>query len=236
MAGTEVSVALLGGFALSVDHRTVPLVHSAQRLVAFLTLINRPVRREPLAEVLWPGCGQRRAAANLRSSLWRMRQSCAELLDAGERLVVLRPDVVVDVWRAAGEARRMLADPAPADDTITGHLRDDLSADVLPDWSDEWVLAERERYRQLRLHALDMMCELLTRSGRYGEAIDIGLVAVRAEPLRESAHRALVRAHLAEGNVAEAIRQYNRCRRVLHDELGIEPSPRLRELLVAIRR
>jgi DNA-binding SARP family transcriptional activator len=59
---------------------------------------------------------------------------------------------------------------------------------------------------------------------------------VRAEPLRESAHRALVMVHLHEGNYGEALRQYQRCRALLHDELGIDPSPRLHDLVFGTAR
>ena len=74
--------------------------------------------------------------------------------------------------------------------------------------------------------------ERLTGAGRLKEALDVGLAAVAGEPLRESAQRALVRVHLAEGNVGEAIRQYRLYRRLLSEQLGIEPS-RLMEDLVA---
>ena len=59
----------------------------------------------------------------------------------------------------------------------------------------------------------------------------MGLAAVAAEPLRESAHRAVVSVHLEEGNVSEAIRQYRLCRRLLGTELGIEPSERMQVLV-----
>jgi DNA-binding SARP family transcriptional activator len=93
------------------------------------------------------------------------------------------------------------------------------------------VLVERERFHQLRLHALEALCDRLITAGRYGEAIDAGLAVVAAEPLRESAHRALIKAHLAEGNHGEAYRQYQLCREILRDELGVEPSNALRALL-----
>ncbi|HEY8828234.1 MAG TPA: bacterial transcriptional activator domain-containing protein [Jatrophihabitantaceae bacterium] len=103
--------------------------------------------------------------------------------------------------------------------------------DLLPDWYDDWVLIERERFRQLRLRALEALCERLARAGRIGEALDAGLLSVAGEPLRESAHRALVRVHLADGNAGEAIRQFRLCRRLLRDQLGIEPSERMYELV-----
>ncbi len=95
----------------------------------------------------------------------------------------------------------------------------------------DWVLVERERYRQLRMHALETLCIHLTSVARYAEAIEAGLAAVSSEPLRESAHRVLIHAHLAEGNRCEAIRQYDRYRALLEKELGLRPSAEIAGLL-----
>ena len=51
------------------------------------------------------------------------------------------------------------------------------------------------------------------------------------EPLRESAHRVLIKTHIAEGNASEAIRQYRLYRAMLHDTLGVEPSPAMESLV-----
>jgi DNA-binding SARP family transcriptional activator len=107
----------------------------------------------------------------------------------------------------------------------------DLSLDLLPDWYDDWLVDEREGVRQLRLHALEVLTERLSTSGRHVEAIQAALAAVRLEPLRETAHAALIRAHLAEGNRSEALRQFSRCRDALAAELAVEPSESLRKLV-----
>ena len=104
------------------------------------------------------------------------------------------------------------------------------SGELLPDWYDDWVMIERERLRQLRLHALEIVCRRLAAMRLFGPAVDAGLAAVLDEPLRESAQRALIEAHLAEGNRSEAIRQYNSYRERLYTELRLEPSPGLRRL------
>jgi DNA-binding SARP family transcriptional activator len=83
------------------------------------------------------------------------------------------------------------------------------------------------------MHALEILCDRLTVSGRYGQAIEVGLAAVKGEPLRESAHRTLIRAHLAEGNVCEAVREFNLYRDLLKGELGLEPTEAFRQLLPA---
>jgi DNA-binding SARP family transcriptional activator len=75
------------------------------------------------------------------------------------------------------------------------------------------------------------MADELSMSGHHAEAIQAALAAVRLEPLRETAHAALIRAHLAEGNRSEALRQFTRCRNMLAVELAVEPSEFLRKLI-----
>jgi DNA-binding SARP family transcriptional activator len=223
---------LLSGFAVIVGDRTIPLISSAQRLLAFLAMQARSVSRGYVAGVLWPDTSMIKANANLRSTLWRAQRSCGELIDASSQQLTLAAGVIVDVHRAQAYARRLLDHRTRCDDIPGASVVADLTADLLPDWhDDDWVLVEREQYHQLRLHALEALCERLTAIGRFGQAVDAGLAAVRAEPLRESAHEALMKAHLAAGNRWEAVRQYDRCRCLLRDELGLEPSPQVQRLL-----
>ncbi len=172
-----------------------------------------------------------RAAANLRSALWRLNQSGVELIDCDGRMLELAPHVEVDV-------RQMIATGRGVND---GHGCTPIEAldpaamaqELLPDWYDDWVILDRERLRQLRLHLLDLLCTRLTALGRFLDAIDVGLVAIAAEPLRESAHRAVIEAHLAEGNLGEARRQYELYGNVLRDSACGEPSAALRALLAS---
>ena len=98
------------------------------------------------------------------------------------------------------------------------------------------MLIERERFRQLRLHALEALCERRMAAGRVRHALEAALAAVAAEPLRESAQRTLVRLHLAEGNHAEALRQYHIYRELLNDQLGLEPSTQMQALVHGLLR
>jgi len=145
----------------------------------------------------------------------------------------LAPSVVVDHRRAVAHARRLL-DP---DVVGVGADFDEclLAGDLLPGWDDDWVVVERERIRQLRLHALEALCIRLAEQGQGGRAVDVGLLAVAAEPLRESAQRALVRAHQLDGNAAEALRQYASYRDLLADVLGLEPSRLMEDLVASVR-
>lgn len=226
------TLRLLKGFALLVGEQRITLSASAQQLLAFLALQDRPRTRTYVARSLWPEATTTRANANLRSSLWRALRNEPELISASAQEMELASFIDVDIHAAVGRAHQLLDRTCACEDILNRRTREDLSCDLLPEWSDnEWVLLEKEQYHQLRLYALEAMANRLTAAGRYGEAVAAGLAAVQAEPLRESAHRALIDAHLAAGNRAAAQHQYQRCRTVLLDELGLEPTESLRRAL-----
>lgn len=202
---------------------------TAQRVIAFLALHDRGLRRSYVAAMLWLDSSEDRALANLRSSLWRLHQQPCPLVETTNRELRLAEEVTVDVRAAAASARRLLADAEECERVDLGELS--RVTNLLPDWYDDWVLIERERLRQLGLHALERLCERLTEASRFGPALDAALAAVAGEPLRESAHRALIKVHFAEGNAAEAIRHYRLYRRLVHDQLGLAPSPLMEELV-----
>ncbi|MEV3987799.1 BTAD domain-containing putative transcriptional regulator [Streptomyces sp. NPDC049837] len=227
-----ITLRLLKGFTLAVDHTRIPVCSSTQRLLAFLALQDMPRSRAYVAGILWPDVTASRASANLRSSLWRAAQTGHPIIDVSARELALSRHIAVDLHEAVAHAHRLLDSSRPCDDILTMQTLSKLSADLLPEWPEnDWMLIEQEQYHQLRLYALEAMTERLTSAQRYGEAVAAGLAAVRTEPLRESAHRVLVKAHLAAGNRGAALRQYEQCRRILREELGLEPSSSLRALV-----
>lgn len=180
-----------------------------------------------VAGTLWIDYSQDAANANLRTALWRLRRLPYRLIESSTTHLALASDVRVDLHEVVAIISRLAAGGGVCgDDEIATIMQ---AGEVLPDWYDDWVVFERERFRQARLHALEALCAALTREGRYGKAIEVGLTAVAGEPLRESAHRAVMRVHLAEGNPSEALRQYQLCRRSLGG-LGLEPSREMEEL------
>ena len=221
-------LALMKGFDLTCDGRAISVPMSAQRLVAFLAIQDRPLLRGFVAGSLWPDSREDRAAANLRSALWRLHGSGHKVIHATGRALKIGSDIVVDVHELSRLAALLLDRESEVPNAELRRVG--LLGDLLPGWYDDWVLIERERIRQIRLHALEALSERLTEAGRYAQAIQAAMAAVAGEPLRESAHRALIRAYIAEGNLAEAIRQFETCRKALRSELGLEPSAQLRAL------
>lgn len=230
--GRELRLRLLGRFRLTHrDGTNIELPSATQKLVAYVAL-TRSVHRATAADLLWPDRDERRSRGNLRSAVWRSTQTVPGLLSCDQEWLTIGPDVCIDHRVALAVAGRLRDDGSATDEVD----RSAFEADLLNDWYDDWVAFERERFRQIRLHALELLAERFIGAGRHSEAIEAGLVAVAAEPLRETAHAVVIRAHLAEGNVGEARRHYRRLCEILATELGTLPTARTRAMLDVIGR
>jgi DNA-binding SARP family transcriptional activator len=208
----------------------VPLTPSQQRLVALLGLRGGALHRGYVAGLLWGDSSESRAHGSLRSTLWKLHAlRPGVVLISGDSLT-LAPDVPVDVRYATELARALITDRFD-DSAASALLEPRFCYELLPGWYEDWVIVERERHRQLSLHALELVCEHLTSLRRYGAAMLAGLSAVDRDPLRESAHRALMKIHIAEGNKGEAIRRYRQYEEIAARDLGVQPSPMMRALL-----
>ena len=225
----EVRIQLLGTFGLEVNGHPVSLPTGAQRLVAVLALRGR-MGRSRLAGLLWPETTEPRALASLRTGIWRVNQVANGLVNSGQGIVELCLRPSVDVADLILVSRTILDGAEPSQDLATRSPESEVG-ELLADWDDPWLDQERERLRQLRLHVLEATAAQLTRSGQFGLALESALAALRIDEFRESAYRSVIAIHLEEGNVYEAQRTYERCRRTFLNELGIEPSAEVRAMV-----
>jgi DNA-binding SARP family transcriptional activator len=216
-------IHLFAGPYVTAGAQRQEVPEGSKQLLAFVALRRRRVERRQAAGTLWPFGNEERAAGNLRSALWRLRRAGIDVLYADKWSLMLSNDVLVDLHIMDQRATRL----------IEGRARDDDFAvspswagalDLLPGWYDEWLVMERERLRQRILHGLEALSRQLAGMGRFADAVEAALLALSAEPLRESAQRALMRAYVAEGNLAEARRSYLSFRDLVHRELGVDPS------------
>lgn len=255
-AGPRLRVYLLGSFRLLLDGQPVPLdrfqrVKKAITLLSFLAVHRgKPVSREALMELLWPGVGPARAAGNLRVVLHTLRHNLEPDLKSGQvssfvlgqgDLVYLDPSdrVWVDVEefvkgarRAAtlstsGRYREALAEYRKVASLYRGQLLED---EPYADWS----FFEREHLSEVHLDVLRRMASILAQQGELEEAIDVCRSALRLDQGREEVHRLLMRLLWQSGRRDEALRQYQACRRVLLDEFGVEPSAESQSLYRAM--
>lgn len=221
-------VSVLGAFAARFDGISIELAHTAELVVAYLALSDGGADRSQVAGTLWPESSESRAAANLRATIWRMPEPVSAGLIRHGTLLCLDAAWNVDLADAVASARRLLAG-ADDPDTVSQIDRTTFVSDLLPSWDLPWLDLPRERHRQLRLHALELLADAQVRVGCALDAVDTAMEAVIAEPLRESAQHVLMRAHLAAGNRIAAIHVYDRFAALLDAELGLRPGPPMRE-------
>jgi DNA-binding SARP family transcriptional activator len=230
-AGDETPVLhLFGGPFVTYGRRRVSVPQGSKRLLVFVALHRGEVERGYAAGTLWPMGTEHRAAGNLRSALWRLSRAELPLLRADKCHLALQQEVLVDARLLSEWASRMITG-RPRDDDLAALPTGADAIDLLPGWYEDWALLERERLRQRMLHALEALSRKLVEVGRCAEAVEAAMMAVAADPLRESAQRALIEAHLAEGNWSEGHRQLSIYRKTLQRELGLEPDRELVAML-----
>ncbi len=237
-AGARIEISLLGTFEVRIGKCGFSLTsQSSKRLLVFLALHDRIMARVAIAGTIWPEVSDEKAGVSLRSSLSRMGAPMRDAIVAAPADLHLATNVTVDYRESLALAHRLLqSETPPKASDLTSDAVSTLSGELLPDWYDDWVVAEAEDWRQLRMTALEAQARILTACGRLPEAAGAARAAMRAEPLRESAHASLVRVHLAEGNQSEALRVYERYRALLIAELDLEPTRLLSDLVASIRR
>ena len=243
-------IRLFGAVRVShADHpREERLSHAVQALLAWLVLNRRKTHaREALAGVFWGEQQEDRARSCLSTALWRLKQALEP--DGVPRGAYLISDPTAvgfncdsEHWldvAAFEEGARLLRtlDPrgdAPADwsraEVALGHC----TGDLLEGFYDDWAIRERERLRLLHLDSLGILLSHYAGTGATDEALRCGLRILAIDPLREDTHREIIRLHLRRGHRALALRQYEWCRTVLEDELGVEPLEETRALCAGV--
>ena len=223
-------VCLMDGPYILRGGRPAAVPEGGKRLLVFVALHGGRVDRRHAAGILWPDVTEHRASGNLRSALWRLRSAGIDVVETTSTTINISPNIVIDIRTIVDWSDRIIhGDPATADLAVpesAPHV-----VELLPGWYDDWVLIERERLRQKLLHALETLCGRLLALGKFAEAIDAAMGAIAIEPLRESSQRALVEAHLAEGNLNEARRAFDNYVRLAFDELGVLPSTPYMQLI-----
>lgn len=228
-------VTVLGSFSATTDGHPVPLEGDSGRLVAYLAVHRRPQRRAALAADLWPGVpGATELLDEALAGAAVLLAPIPDDADGTDGTVALDAGVAVDLDEAMALVRRLAAPPhlatVPADVPAATAL---LAADVLPTWTETWLAVERERFRQIRLNALEEFSAALTAAGRFADAVTAARAAVRTAPSREGARRALIEAHLAQGEIAEAVAEYDEYQELLRSSVGAAPASGLDGLLPA---
>ncbi len=235
-------ISLAGSVAVESDGATVDTAGLGRRgriaLAYLVTERDRPVTRDQLAEVLWGDDLPRSWETSLRGMAQRLRGLLgAAGLVPGDALTSafgvwqlhLPPGTAVDVEALPGDLGRaeeaLVGDRAEEARALAGRAAAVAGRGFLPEAAGPWVERRQAELRELHLRALELVSGAARAGGDWAGAARAAEEAVSLEPFRESAHLRLMEAHAAAGNRGEALRAYERCRRVLAEQLGVNPSP-----------
>lgn len=209
----------------------------ARALLAYLALNPRPHTRDTLAGLLWGEIPQPRANGNLRVALSNMHTLFPEYLCIERRTVAF--DVACPYWLDVTAFETLLAagdltSLQRATALYRGPLLEGFYLHAAPAF-EEWLQVERERLHQAQLQALHRLVQCYAGRGEYLAAIEVAGQLLALDPWREETHRELMRLLALTGQRGAALAQYERCRRLLHDELGLEPLAETTVLYARIR-
>jgi DNA-binding SARP family transcriptional activator/Tfp pilus assembly protein PilF/biotin operon repressor len=247
-----VRIHLLGGFLLEQGHRALPPIpsRSGRSLFAYLVVhADRHHTRSRLAGLFWPDLPEGKARRRLSQALWQIQDALSEALGESPYLLSHGDTVAINrsapYWLDVEEFEVTLdavgpVDMAPETRVLAiGVLQSAVelyAGDFLAGFYDDWITFEQERLGERYLDALTLLIELLTATGDHQAALGYARRLANHDPLREDAHRAVMRLCFLLGRTSDALQQYERCRAVLDDELGLEPSAETQELHARIVR
>lgn len=229
--GYGFQLSLLQTWQLRRDTDVVPVAGRQQRLIAALA-INGPRPRSYLVGLLWPECRESRALESLRVSIHLVSRQVPGLLVNGGAVLSLSELVDVDLHRVRAQIRELSR--VGLNGNAASCLRQLRDAELLPGWYEDWVLFEQSRLRQDRLHAFHIIARESLARCDYESALEASEAAIELEPLYESAVGLLIQAERHQGNIAAALRAFEKYQAKLKQEMGLVPSEAIRRLVADI--
>ena len=256
----HLKVCVLGPLQIQVADRPAISLESekARALLAYLAVeSDRPHRRETLVGLLWPDSPEDLARGNLRQALYQLRQAIRDAEADPPYLLISRDEIHFNAASASDVDVALFRERLTASDRHGHALREsctpcaELLAEAVAQYRgkfldqfflkdsaefEEWALMHREALHRRGLEALEHLANYHARRGEYEQARSYAQRQLELDPWREEAHRQLMVALAAEGQRSSALAQYETCRRILAEELGVEPSVETKELFGQISR
>lgn len=195
------------------SERALPPLDAA--LLAWLAL-EGPTPRQRLAQLLWPDKEDEAARNSLRQRLFKLRRAVGADLVVGNTLLALAETVTHDL----AQADAVLGD-TPSDTLAAGDYA-------------RWLATQREQRREQARRTLVAQAEAAEAAGAWPEAQGVAAALLQRDPLSEEAHRRVMRLHYLAGDRAAALVAFDRCERLLKDEVGTRPSPETLALLALV--
>lgn len=246
----HLALALLGPFQATLDGQPIAAL-TAGRLRALLAYLavesGQEHSREALAGLLWPERSNREALSALRYALSNLRQAIADPTTQPPFLLITRHTIqfnrASDAWLDINDFTFSGREPlqAPTIEQLTSAIAlyrgEFLAGLALGDGLafEEWLLLKREQFHRQALTILQQLAALHERRGGYEPAAACTRRYLDLEPWDEAAHRRLMCLLALNGQRSAALAQYDACRQVLADELGVAPEDETTRLYESIR-
>jgi len=247
---SSIKVSLFGKFNIAYgEKRTSIRARKVQELLSYLLMFRKnPQPRESLSEILWADQPAIISKKNLRQTLWHL-QSAFKAFKNSSRFELLIEDgwihirLPTDFWLDTAEFEQVFdsvnhkrARELSQDDFAAMQYAVNLyTGDLLEGWYQDWCIFERERFQMMNLMLLDKLVQYCEIHHKYDIGLAYGWQILRHDHAYERAHRQIMRLYSMSGDRTQALHQYQRCLNALHDELGVEPSVRTKELYEQIQ-
>ncbi|RPI82054.1 MAG: hypothetical protein EHM41_19300, partial [Chloroflexi bacterium] len=248
----QLKMYLFGSPRIEIGGQRVEIsLRKSLAILSYLAYTKQSFSREALAALFWPDEDSRKALANLRRALYSINHSTQEQI-----LLVTRKSVErnrqIELWLDTDEFCQLVT-PCLRDNPLPGELDDECTAGLsgalelfsddflagftLPDSPafDEWQFFQAESLRQVKAQALERLVVTYQAKGLGYDAIRYVRSWIALDPLYEPPNRILIELYSLTGQYAAAVRQYEKFRRLLADELGVYPEPETTTLYEMIR-
>ncbi|GIK41331.1 MAG: hypothetical protein BroJett011_51640 [Chloroflexota bacterium] len=227
----RLELRLLGQPQVHLDGAAVTDFRTAkvEALLYYLAVTGRPHGRESLVMLLWGDMPEAAAKRNLTQVLSLLRKQFAPFLEITPQQIGLKPEspywVDVQLFQQSLETIDPTQEPERLRQVVGLYQGDFLQGFYVKDALDfeEWVLTQRERLRELMIQALDSLVNHYLGQTDYPAGLDIAARLLVLEPWRETAHRQMMLLLARSGRREAALAQYENCRRILAEELAVEP-------------
>ena len=192
-------------------------------LLGYLAAEHRQIGREHLALLVWPDEEPSKGRANLSRELHNLTRILPDCWESNRQTVAFTPtsNTIVDIYELLRLEEQERWEEAV--DLLGGEFLEGLYLDDNHEF-DNWLLGERERWRGHSERVLKRVIEAHQRRGRYTEALQQAQRLLQLAPWDEDAHRQAMRLLAWTGQRGAALHQFERCQRVLWEELEVEPS------------
>ncbi len=244
----QLKISLLGPIQAALNGQPITGFKSnkVRALLAYLAVeADKPHRRESLAGLLWPDWSEREALGNLRYTLSDLRKAIDDRSAEPPYLIISRDSIqfnadsdhwldVTALTQSLESKNASIEEQEKALDLYRGNFLEGFTVDDSPAF-DEWTLLTREKLARQTLASLHALADFHEEQKEYEKVQSFVWRQLELEPWDEKSHQQLMRVMALTGQRSAALAQYESCRKVLDEELGVEPSEETQELYEQIR-